>query len=63
MPVVFFTWNISTCILCMFFAMVIRELLLKNIEDVSPIEEFRLDVCLLEFTGHCGTRVVFQVFQ
>jgi len=31
----------------MVFAMVIRELLLKNIEDVSPIEEFRLDVYLL----------------
>jgi len=42
--------------------MVIRELLLQNIEDVSPIEEFRLDVYLLEFIRHCGTMVVFQVF-
>ena len=40
-----------------------RELLLKNIKDVSPIEEFRLDVYLLEFTRHCGTTGVFQVFQ
>ena len=32
--------------------------MLKNIEDVSPIEEFRLDVYLLEFTRHCGTMVV-----
>jgi len=47
----------------MVFAMIIRELLLKNIEDVSPIEEFRLGVFLLEFTKHCGTMVVFQVFQ
>ena len=45
------------------FAMVIRELLLKNIKDVSPIEEFRLGVYLLEFTRHCWTMVVFQVFQ
>ena len=45
------------------FSMAIRELLLKNIEDVSPIEEFRPDVYLLEFTRHCGTMVVFQVFQ
>jgi len=42
--------------------MVIRELLLKNVEDVSPIEEFRLDVYLIEFTRHCGTMVAFQVF-
>jgi len=56
------TWNIATYILYMVFAMVIRELLLKNIEDVSPIEEFRLYVFLLEFTRHCGTMVVFQVF-
>ena len=47
----------------MVFAMVIRELLLKNIEDVCPIEEFLLDVYVLEFTRHCGTMVVFQVFQ
>jgi len=47
----------------MVFAIVIRELLLKNIEDFSPIEEVRLDVYLLEFTRHCGTMAVFQVFQ
>jgi len=46
----------------MVLAMVIRELLL-NIEDVSPIEEFRLGVYLPEFTRHCGTIVLFQVFQ
>ena len=28
-----------------------------------PIEEFRLDMYLLEFTRHCRTMVVFQVFQ
>ena len=44
------------------FSMVIRELLSKNIVGVSPIEEFHLDVYLLEFTRHCGTMVVFQVF-
>ena len=42
--------------------MVIHELLSKNIVGFSPIEEFHLDVYLLEFTRHCGTMVVFQVF-
>ena len=60
MPFVFS--HVEYCILYMVFAMVIRKLLLKNMEDVSPIEEFRLDVHLLEFTRHCGTKVVFQVF-
>ena len=48
MPFVFS--HVEYCILYMVFAMVIRKLLLKNIEDVSLIEEFRLDVYLLEFT-------------
>ena len=62
MRFVFSHWNIATCILYMVFAMVIRELLSQNIVGVSPIEEFHLDVYLLEFTRHCATMVVFQVF-
>jgi len=59
----FLTWNIATCILYMVFAMLIRKLLLKNMEHISSIIGFRLDVYLLEFTRHCGTMVVFHVFQ
>ena len=51
----FLTWNVATCIFYMVFVMVILELLLKNIENVSPIEEFRLDVYFIKFTRHCGT--------
>jgi len=62
MPFVFSHVNIATCILYMVFAMAIRVLLSENIVGVSPIEEFHLDVYLLEFTSHCGTMVIFQVF-
>jgi len=46
----------------MIFAMIIRELMLKNFEDVSPIEKFRLGVYLLDFTK-LRDNDFFQVFQ
>ena len=55
----FLTWNSATCILCIVFAVIIRDLLSKKIVGISSIEEFHLDVCLLEFTRHCGTMVFF----
>jgi hypothetical protein len=44
------------------FAMAMHVLLSMNTEGVSRIEGFRLEVYLREFTRHCGTVVVFQVF-
>ena len=51
-----------TCILCIDFAMAMHMLLLKNTKGVFPIEGFRLDVYLREFTRHCVILVLFQVF-
>jgi len=56
------TWNIVTCILCMVFAMVMHVLLSNNTKGVFPIEGFRLEVFLREFTRHCGILVLFRVF-
>ena len=55
------TWNIVTCILCMDFEMAMHVLLLKNTKGVFPIEGFRLEVYLREFTRHCVILVVSQV--
>jgi hypothetical protein len=60
MPFVFPTWNIAIRILCTDFVMAVQMLLLKNIEDVTPKGEFRLEVYLHVFTRHCVTMVVFQ---
>ena len=49
------TWNTVTFILCMDFAMAMLLLLLKNTKGVFPIEGFRLEVYLREFTRHCAT--------
>ena len=51
-----------TCILCMDFAMAMFVLLLKNTKGVFPIEGFRLEVYLREFTRHCVIMVLFRVF-
>ena len=56
------SWNIVTCILCMDFAMAMHVLLFKNTEGVFPIEGFRLQVYLREFTRHCVILVLFRVF-
>src|SRR5215510_3928419 len=56
------TWNIVTCILCMDFAISMHGLLLLNTKGVSPIEGFRLEVYLREFTRHCVILVLFSVF-
>ena len=50
-----------TCILCMDFAMAMHLLLLKNTKRVFPIEVFRLEVYLREFTRHCVILVLFRV--
>jgi len=42
--------------------MTMQVLLFKNIKGVFPIEGFRLEVYLREFTGHCVILVLFQVF-
>ena len=47
--------------LCMDFAMAMHVLLLKNTEGVFPIEGFRLDVYLREFTRYCVILVPFRV--
>ena len=51
-----------TCILCMDFAMAVPVLLLENTKGVFPVEGFRLEVYLCEFTRHCVMLVVFRVF-
>ena len=43
------------------FAMAMHVLLLKNSKGVFPIEEFRLEVYLREFTRHCVILVLFRV--
>ena len=55
------TWSIVTCILCMDFAMAIHVLLLKNTKGFFPIEGFRLEVILREFTRQCVILVLFRV--
>ena len=50
MPFVFPTWNIAICILCTDIMMAMQMLLSKNIEDVTPKGEFRLEVYLRVFT-------------
>jgi len=44
------------------FAMAMHVLLLKNTKGVFPIEGFRPDVYLREFTRHCVILVLFRVF-
>jgi len=44
------------------FAMAIHALLFKNTKGVFPIEGFRHEVYLREFTGHCVILVLFRVF-
>jgi len=56
------TWNIVTCILCMDFAMAVHVLLFKNTKGVFPIEGFRLEVYLREFTRNSMILVLFRVF-
>ena len=56
------TWNIVTCILCKDLAMAMHVLLFKNTKGVFPIEGFRLEVYLREFTRHCVILVLFRVF-
>ena len=55
-------WNIVTCILYMDFAMAMHVLLFKNINGFFPIEGFRLEAYLREFTRHCVILVFFRVF-
>ena len=52
-------WNIVTCILCMDLAMAMHVLLFKNTKRVFPIEGFRLEVYLREFTR----RVILVLFE
>ena len=42
--------------------MVMHVLLFKNTKGVFPIEGFRLEVYLREFTRHCVILVLFRVF-
>jgi len=42
--------------------MAMHVLLFKNTEGVFPIEGFRLEVYLREFTIHCVILVLFRVF-
>jgi len=49
-----------TCILCVDFAMAMHVLLFKNTKGVFPIEGFRLEEYLREFTRHCVILVLFQ---
>jgi hypothetical protein len=42
------------------FVMAMQMLLSKNIEDVTPKGEIRLEAYLYVFTRHCVTMVVFQ---
>jgi len=42
--------------------MAMHVLLFKNIKGVFPIEGFRLEVYLREFTRHCVILVLFRVF-
>ena len=44
------------------FAMAMHLLLLKNTKGGFPIEGFRLEVYLREFTSHCVILVLFQGF-
>jgi len=46
------TWNIAICILCTVLVMVMQMLLSKNIEDVTPKGEFRLEAYLHVFSRH-----------
>ena len=48
----FSTWNIAICILCTDFVMAMQMLLSKNIKDVTPKGEFRLEAYLHVFTRH-----------
>jgi len=56
------TRNIAVCILCTDFVMAMHVLLFKNIKGVFPIEGFRLEVYLREFTRHSVILVLFRVF-
>ena len=56
------TWNIAIFILCTDFVMAMHVLLFKNIKGVFPIEGFRLEVYLREFTRHCVILVLFRMF-
>ena len=56
------TWNIVICIFCMDFVMAMHVLLFKNTKGVFPIEGFRLEVYLREFTRHCVILILFRVF-
>jgi len=58
----FSTCYIAICILCTDFVMAMHVLLFKNIKGVFPIEGFRLEVYLHEFTRHCVILVLFRVF-
>ena len=44
------------------FAMAMHVLLLKNTKGVFPIEGFRLEVYLREFTRHCVILFLFRLF-
>jgi len=44
------------------FAMAMHVLLFKNTKGVFPIEGFRLEMYLREFTRHCVILVLFRVF-
>ena len=44
------------------FAMAMHMLQFENTKGVFPIEGFRLEVYLREFTRHCVILVLFRVF-
>ena len=55
------TWNIVTCILCVYFAMAMHVLVLTYGEGVFLTARFRLGVYFLVFTRQCVRLIVFQV--
>jgi len=63
MPILFSHLEYCDMHFCMDFAMTIHVLLLMNTKGVYPIEGFRLEVYLREFTRHCVILVLFRVFQ
>ena len=61
MPFVFSHVEYCYMHFCMDFAMTMHVLMLKNTKGVFPIEGFRLEVYLREFTRHYVILVLFRV--
>jgi len=61
MPFVFSRVEYCDMHLCTNFVVAMQMLLSKNVEDVTPKGEFRLEVCLREFHRQCVRLAVFRV--